>query len=102
MERTSQVLLTFLLNACWQTALIAAVAAICSRILRSSRASNRYVLWVAALVISVGVSAVTCSRLGDGSLLKREPAASTFSQRSQTVANESPSDANTTFSDNTF
>jgi len=63
MERSSQLLLTFLLNACWQIALIAAAAAFCDWLLRQAAARHRHWLWVTALVLSLGFPALTTSRL---------------------------------------
>ena len=67
MRTISQLLLTFLLNACWQIPLIAAFATFCDWLLRRSSARYRHLLWVAALVISFLVPAITSSRvLTDG------------------------------------
>jgi beta-lactamase regulating signal transducer with metallopeptidase domain/uncharacterized membrane protein YkoI len=66
MERSSQLLLTFLLNACWQVALIAAVAAFCDWLLRQAAARHRHWLWVTALVLSFGLPALTTSHLLSG------------------------------------
>jgi len=52
MKITSELFLTFLLNACWQIALIAAVAILGDRLLRHAAASYRHLLWIAALVMS--------------------------------------------------
>jgi bla regulator protein blaR1 len=53
MTRASQLLLTFLANAAWQVALIAAVASGCSWLLRSTAARYRHLLWVIALSAAV-------------------------------------------------
>ena len=53
MKITSELFLTFLLNACWQIALIAAVAMLGDWLLRHSAASYRHFLWIAALVMSL-------------------------------------------------
>jgi beta-lactamase regulating signal transducer with metallopeptidase domain/uncharacterized membrane protein YkoI len=53
MERLSPWLLTFLLNACWQAALLAVVALCCARLLRGTPARQQHLLWVATLVLSV-------------------------------------------------
>jgi beta-lactamase regulating signal transducer with metallopeptidase domain/uncharacterized membrane protein YkoI len=63
MRTISQLLLTFLLNACWQIPLIAAFAAFCDWLLRRSSARYRHLLWVAALLISFLVPAITSSRI---------------------------------------
>jgi beta-lactamase regulating signal transducer with metallopeptidase domain/uncharacterized membrane protein YkoI len=62
MRISSELLLTFLLNACWQIALIAALAAIGSRLLQHSRASYRHWLWVSALCLALLVPATTSFR----------------------------------------
>ena len=53
METISQSTLTFLLNASWQIAAVAVVAAIANRILRSSPATHRHWLWSIALLAAV-------------------------------------------------
>jgi hypothetical protein len=53
MRISSQLLLTFLLNACWQVALIAALASLGSWLLRNSVARYRHWIWVSALVSRV-------------------------------------------------
>ena len=62
MRISSQLLLTFLLNAIWQVALIAALAALGSWLLRNSVARYRHWLWVGALCLAFIVPAVTSSR----------------------------------------
>src|SRR5262245_9161438 len=62
MKISSQVLLTFLLNACWQIALVTALASISSWLLRNSAARYRHWVWVAALFLSVGVPLTTSSQ----------------------------------------
>lgn len=63
MERSSQLLLTFLLNASWQILLITAVGALCAWLLRSAAARWRHVVWVAVLVLSFCLPALTALRL---------------------------------------
>ena len=63
MKTISQVLLTFLLNACWQIALVAAVASLCAWLLRRTPARYRHFVWVTALVISFGLPLLSCSQL---------------------------------------
>lgn len=53
METISRYLLTFLLNSLWQIPLIAAVAALASRLMRSGPAAHRHAVWVAALAVAV-------------------------------------------------
>jgi len=62
MRISSQLLLTFLLNAIWQVALIAVLAALGSWLLRNSVARYRHWLWVSALCLAFLVPAVTSSR----------------------------------------
>ncbi len=62
MKISSQLLLTFLLNACWQIALVAALASVSSWLLRNSAARYRHWVWVAALFLSVGIPLTTSSQ----------------------------------------
>jgi beta-lactamase regulating signal transducer with metallopeptidase domain len=62
MRTSSQLLLTFLLNAVWQVALITALAGLGSWLLRNSVARYRHLLSVAALCLAFLVPAVTSSR----------------------------------------
>ena len=59
MRNSSQLLLTFLLNACWQIALVAALASFSSWLLRNSAARFRHWIWVAALLLSLGIPVTT-------------------------------------------
>lgn len=52
MIEISQLLLTFLLNACWQIALIAIAAAICGKLLSGAPARYRHALWVTTLLMA--------------------------------------------------
>jgi beta-lactamase regulating signal transducer with metallopeptidase domain len=58
----SQLLLTFLLNACWQIALIAALASLGSWLLRNSGARYQHWVWVSALCLAFLVPAFTSSQ----------------------------------------
>ena len=58
----SQLLLTFLLNACWQIALIAALASLGSWLLRNSVARYQHWIWVSALCLAFLVPAFTSSQ----------------------------------------
>jgi beta-lactamase regulating signal transducer with metallopeptidase domain len=69
MRITSQLLLTFLLNACWQIALIAALAALGSRILRKSVARYHHWIWVSALCLSLLVPATVTLRVAYDTLV---------------------------------
>src|ERR1043166_2195290 len=61
MRTVSQLLLTFLLNAVWQVALIGALASFGAWLLRQS-ARYQHWLWVAALCLSLVVPVVTAVR----------------------------------------
>src|SRR5918998_902038 len=62
MRISSQLLLTFLLNAFWQVALIAALASFGSWLLRNSGARYRHWLWVSALCLAFLVPTITSLR----------------------------------------
>src|SRR5829696_8951362 len=62
MLRTSEFILNFVLNSCWQIAAIIAVAALASRLLRNGPARYRHVLWVFALAMSLVVPFLTATR----------------------------------------
>lgn len=53
MRLGAQLLLTFLLNACWQITLVAAFASLCDLLLRRTAASYRHALWIAALGLAL-------------------------------------------------
>src|SRR6266496_2950368 len=63
MKTLSQLLLTFVLNACWQIPLIAALATVCAWLLRRAAERYRHLLWVAALVLSFLLPMATSSRV---------------------------------------
>lgn len=62
MKLSSQLLLTFLLNAVWQIALIAALASLGAWLLRRSAMRYQHWLWVGALCLSLLVPAATAVR----------------------------------------
>lgn len=62
MKTSSQLLLTFLLNAVWQIALIAGLASFGAWLLRRSSVRYQHWLWVGALVLSLLVPVVTALR----------------------------------------
>lgn len=62
MEKISQPLLTFLLNAVWQVALISLVATLTATILRGATARVRHRLWVVALGLCVCMPAFVALR----------------------------------------
>jgi beta-lactamase regulating signal transducer with metallopeptidase domain len=51
----SQILVTFLVNATWQIPVMAAIAAMSSRLMRRAPAGYRHLVWVAALGLSLGI-----------------------------------------------
>ena len=63
MKTSSQILLTFLLNACWQVAFVAALASVSSWLFRNSAARYRHWIWVAALLLCVGIPLSTSTRV---------------------------------------
>jgi beta-lactamase regulating signal transducer with metallopeptidase domain/uncharacterized membrane protein YkoI len=62
MKTSSELLLTFLLNAVWQIALIAALASLGAWLLRKSSIRYQHWLWVGALFLSLLVPVVTAVR----------------------------------------
>ncbi len=62
MRISSPLVLTFLLNAFWQIALIAGLAAFGSWLLRNSVARYRHWLWASALCLSFFIPAITASQ----------------------------------------
>jgi len=62
MRMSSPLVLTFLLNALWQVALIAGLAASGSWLLRNSVARYRHWLWASALCLAFFVPAFTASQ----------------------------------------
>jgi len=62
MRMNSQLLLTFLLSACWQIALIGALASLGSWLLRNSGARYQHWVWVSALCLAFLVPAFTSSQ----------------------------------------
>jgi beta-lactamase regulating signal transducer with metallopeptidase domain/uncharacterized membrane protein YkoI len=75
MITSSELLLTFLLNAVWQIGLITAAAAVCARLLRGGPARYLYLLWVATLALSVLLPVVTSASHLREVFLKRQPPA---------------------------
>ena len=71
--KTSELLLTFLINAIWQIPLIASAAAVGAWLLNQYSAKYRHWVWVAALLLSLLVPSFATSRLG----LNTEPASVT-------------------------
>ncbi|MEP6706129.1 MAG: TonB family protein [Pyrinomonadaceae bacterium] len=63
MRTVAQLLVTFLLNAAWQIALISAVATVCAWLLRPTAPWQGHAVWVVALVLSLGLPVATGSQL---------------------------------------
>src|SRR5687768_728564 len=63
MRTPTQLLLTFLLNAAWQIAAVTAFAAVGAWLLRGTSARCRHTLWVAALILSLGLPLMSAVRL---------------------------------------
>ena len=59
----AQLLLTFLLNASWQIALIAAFATVCNWLLHGTAARYRHGLWVAALFLALALPLLSSASL---------------------------------------
>lgn len=59
MQTISQPVLTFLLNAAWQIAAIAAIAALADLALRKGPAAHRYTLWTCALIAALALPAAS-------------------------------------------
>ena len=81
MKVVPQLLLTFLLNASWQIALVVAFAAVCDWLLRGTLARYRHGLWIAALFLSL-----TVPLLSSASLITTLLSAKTASQPAQIAA----------------
>jgi beta-lactamase regulating signal transducer with metallopeptidase domain len=62
MLRTSEFILNFVLNSCWQIAAIIAIAALASRLLKNGPARYRHALWIFALLVSLVVPLLTATR----------------------------------------
>ena len=61
MLRTSEFILNFVLNSCWQIVAIVAVTAFASWFLRNGPARYRHVLWIVALIASLAVPLLTAT-----------------------------------------
>ncbi|HMG73821.1 MAG TPA: TonB family protein [Pyrinomonadaceae bacterium] len=69
----AQLLLTFLLNASWQIALVVAFAAACDWLLRGTAARYRHGLWIAALALAFVLPLLGPARLVRTLLLRSKP-----------------------------
>jgi beta-lactamase regulating signal transducer with metallopeptidase domain len=61
MLRTSEFILNFVLNSCWQIAAILALAAFASLLLKNGPARYRHALWVVALMVSLAAPLLTAT-----------------------------------------
>jgi len=95
MERISQALLTCLLNACWQIALITAVAAFCTWLLRETAARYRHLLWVAALALCFCLPVLTSYQVSRGASINVQPEPQTAVQQTIVSSTEIPLDLRT-------
>ena len=75
MRIVAQVLLTFLLNASWQVALIVAFAALGDWFLRGMAARYRHALWICALLLSVCLPVLSCWQVIKPLLISKQPPA---------------------------
>lgn len=80
MRIAAQLLLTFLLNASWQVALIVAFAALCDWLLRGTAARYRHALWISTLLLSLAVPALSCAGLIRPLFILRQTAAEVTSE----------------------
>lgn len=92
MGRISQVLLTYLLNACWQIALITSVAASCAWLLRETAARYRHLLWVAALAICFCLPVLTSYQVSGGASFNVQPKPQTMVQEAVVSSTQIPLD----------
>ena len=63
MTTVSQMLLSILVNACWQIALLTGIAAFCDYLLRRTPASYRHLLWVITLMAGFCLPIFTSTQL---------------------------------------
>ena len=74
MRFASELLLTYLLHACWQLILVAAAAALCGWLLRGARMRFQHLFWVSVLIISLFLPLWTSVYvLNDFSVLQKPP-----------------------------
>ena len=64
MLRTSEFILNFILNSCWQIAVIFAIAALGAWLLKNGPARYRHAVWIAALTAGLVVPLRALYRLG--------------------------------------
>ena len=95
MERISQALLTCLLNACWQIALITSVAALCAWLLRETAARYRHLLWVAALALCFCLPVLTSYQVSRGTSINVQSEPQTAVQETFLSSTQIPLDIST-------
>lgn len=87
MTTNNQLLLTFLLNACWQIAVVVALAYLSDRLLKNSPARHRHWVWVVSLLLAIGIPITTSSQLFIDSLPLGRVASIRPVQQGQTLVN---------------
>lgn len=65
METVIELVSTFVINALWQICVLLLIAGICSRLMRQAAVRHRHLLWVAVLILSVGLPILSLYNLGD-------------------------------------
>lgn len=73
MRTVAQLLVTFLLNAAWQIAVVSAFAAVGAWLLRGTAAWCRHSIWVAALVLSLCLPIVSSAHLLKALFVSNQP-----------------------------
>jgi beta-lactamase regulating signal transducer with metallopeptidase domain/uncharacterized membrane protein YkoI len=98
----SEMFLTFFLNALWQVALVVLAAAAAVRLLRGAPARYLYLLWAAALLLSLLLPAATALKLvGTEAFFTAVPAADAAKNRAEIgTLNEQTEAATTAFPQN--
>ncbi|HSE33684.1 MAG TPA: M56 family metallopeptidase [Pyrinomonadaceae bacterium] len=111
MKTSSELLLTFLLNAVWQIPLITVAAALGAWLLKQSSVKYRHWIWVAALLLSFVVPSLATSRfwfdnssptIATDNVLRSEVVAHDISERPFTAPATTSAQSSTGFVLNTF
>jgi beta-lactamase regulating signal transducer with metallopeptidase domain len=89
MLRTSEFIANFVLNSCWQIAVIAGIAFVASRLLKNGPARYRHALWIFALAISLIVPLLPQTALR--ALPRTEPSAVAPGRANNTSSQVDPS-----------
>jgi beta-lactamase regulating signal transducer with metallopeptidase domain/cell division septation protein DedD len=90
METNSEYLLTFLLNAGWQIAIVVALAALASLLLRNGPARYRYLIWAGALLAAVMAPVFSTTNPAVTESLKLDPAIAALPDNAGRKAEPSP------------